>query len=170
MGLSPFPDMSSPRLRTSGWGGRGAAGPRPVRMCFTVSTKQTAPRSRFPRALRLAALASGLTGSPPRTLLPGTRGGHGGRRQRSAREARGEQADAIHRRPQGPPESPTPGLHRSTTARRHRGAGSDALPTDGMGRSLARVTAMMADDAGILGSVAMSEGWRHEICCQSADG
>jgi len=35
--------------------------------------------------------------------------------------ARGEQEDAIHRRPRGPPDSPPPGLHRSTTARRHRG-------------------------------------------------
>jgi hypothetical protein len=31
------------------------------------------------------------------------------------------QADAIHRHPQGPPRYPSPGLHRSTTARRHRG-------------------------------------------------
>src|SRR6478672_13570792 len=37
-------------------------------------------------------------------------------------KARGEQADAIHRRPQGPPGYPSPGLHRSTTARRHREA------------------------------------------------
>ena len=40
---------------------------------------------------------------------------------RFAPEARGEQAGAIRRRPQGPPAYPSPGLHRSTTARRHRG-------------------------------------------------
>jgi hypothetical protein len=64
-------------------------------------------------------------------LLAATRGGHDFRR-RPAQVARGEQADAIHRHPQGPPGYPSPGLLRSTTARRHRGVGSDALPTDGM--------------------------------------
>jgi hypothetical protein len=111
-------------------GGRASPG-AVVELPFRRS--RPAPRSRFPRALRLAALASGLTGSPPMTLLPSARGGHDFRR-RSAQEARGEQAEAIHRPPQGPPRYPSPGLHRSTTARRHRGAGSDALPTDGMGR------------------------------------
>ena len=133
--------------------GEGAGRPGLARCCcrVTVSTKPdlgrpsdppvksrsgrdgAAPRSRFPRALRLAALASGLTGSPPLTLLPSARGGHDFRR-RPAQEARGEQAQAIHRPPQGPPRYPSPGLHRSTTARRHRGAGSDALPTDGMSK------------------------------------
>jgi hypothetical protein len=71
---------------------------------------------------------------------------------------------AIHRPPRGPPRYPSPGLHRSTTARRHRGVGSDALPTDGMGRSLARVPAMMAGDAVIFERRAESEGWRGGIC------
>ena len=77
--------------------GEGAGRPGLARCCcrVTVSTKPdlgrpsdppvksrsgrdgTAPRSRFPRALRLAALASGLTGSPPLTLLPATREGLG---------------------------------------------------------------------------------------------
>ena len=77
--------------------GEGAGRPGLARCfdSFTVSTKPdlgrpsdppvksrsgrdgAAPRSRFPRALRLAALASGLTGSPPMTLLPATREGHG---------------------------------------------------------------------------------------------
>jgi len=114
--------------------GEGAERPGLARcfVCFTVSTKQAAPRSRFPRALRLAALISSLAGSPPQTLLAATRGGQD-LRQRPAHSARGEQAEAIHRPPRGPPRYPSPGLHRSTTARRHRGAGSDALPTDGMG-------------------------------------
>ena len=144
--------------------GEGAGRPGLARSfdSFTVSTKPdlgrpsdppvksrsgrdgAAPRSRFPRALRLAALASGLTGSRRRPC--GHRRG-ADMRQRPAQEARGEQAQAIHRPAQGPPGYPSPGLHRSTTARRHRGAGSDALPTDGMDRSLARVPAMMAGDA-----------------------
>jgi hypothetical protein len=90
-------------------------------------------------------------------------------RQRPAQEARGEQAGAIHRPPQGPPGYPSPGLHRSTTARRHRGAGSDALPTDGMGRSLARVPAMMAGDAVYFERRKKSLGWWDGICWQSAD-
>ena len=146
-------------------GGRASPG-AVVELPFRRS--RPAPRSRFPRALRLAALASGLTGSPPMTLLPATRGGHDFRR-RSAQEARGEQAEAIHRPPQGPPKYPSPGLHRSTTARRHRGAGSDALPTDGMGRSLARVPARMVCDAVFFGRRAKSGGWWRGICWQSAD-
>ena len=90
-------------------------------------------------------------------------------RQRPAQEARGEQAQAIHRPPQGPPRYPSPGLHRSTTARRHRGAGSDALPTDGMGRSLTRVPAMMAGDAVYFERRKKSVGWWDGICWQSAD-
>ena len=76
--------------------GEGAGRPGLARSCcrVTVSTKPdlgrpsdppvksrsgrdgTAPRSRFPRALRVVALGSDLTGSPPPTLLPTTRGGH----------------------------------------------------------------------------------------------
>ena len=144
---------SSPSGMADGKVGEGAGRPGLARSfdCFTVSTKPdlgrpsdppvksrsgrdgAAPRSRFPRALRLAALASGLTGSSVADIAASDAGGtwHS---QRSAPLARGEQAGAIHRPPQGPPKYPSPGLHRSTTARRHRGAGSDALPTDGMGR------------------------------------
>jgi hypothetical protein len=99
----------------------------------------------------------------PRPLLAATCSGHDFRR-RPAQLARGEQAQAIHRRPQGPPRYPSPGLHRSTTARRHRGAGSDALPTDGMDRSLARVPAMMAADADFLRRIVESVGWRAGAC------
>ena len=62
-------------------------------------------------------------------------------------EARGEQAEVIHRPPRGPPDSPSPGLHRSTTARRHREHGSDALPVDGMGTVCARVFLRHVRDA-----------------------
>ncbi len=150
--------------------GEGAGRPGLARCCcrVTVSTRQIAPRSRFPRALRVVALSSDLTGSPPPTLLPSARGGHDFR-QRPAQEARGEQAQAIHRPPQGPPEYPSPGLHRSTTARRHRGAGSDALPTDGMGRSLAWGSARMVCDAVIFEKCTESAGCRCGICWQSAD-
>ena len=55
-------------------GGRASPG-AVVELPFRRS--RPAPRSRFPRALRLAALASGLTGSPPRTLLTAAREGHG---------------------------------------------------------------------------------------------
>ena len=50
-----------------------------------------------------------------------TREGHGTASSPSP-SARGEQAVGIHHRPQGPPKYPSPGLHRSTTARRHREA------------------------------------------------
>ncbi len=60
-----------------------------------------APRSRFPRALRLAALASGLTGSPPMTLLPATRGGHEtAARSGSARRAGGGHPSTSTRTPE----------------------------------------------------------------------
>ena len=66
---------------------------------------------------------SGLADSRTGPCGPG-QGGTCGRMARSgpAQKARGEQADAIHRRPQGPPRYASPGLHRSTTARRHREA------------------------------------------------
>ena len=92
--------------------GEGAGRPGLARSfdSFTVSTKPdlgrpsdppvksrsgrdgTAPRSRFPRALRLAALASGLTGSPPLTLLPTARGGH----ETAARTGSARRAGAGH--------------------------------------------------------------------------
>ncbi len=120
--------------------GEGAGRPGLARCCcrVTVSTKPdlgrpsdppvksrsgrdgTAPRSRFPRAIRLAALASGLTGSSVADIAA-CGGGGTWRSQQSAPLARGEQAEAIHRPPQGPPRYPSPGLHRSTTARRTSG-------------------------------------------------
>ena len=92
--------------------GEGAGRPGLARCCcrVTVSTKPdlgrpsdppvksrsgrdgAAPRSRFPRALRLAALASGLTGSPPMTLLPSARGGH----ETAARTGSARRAGAGH--------------------------------------------------------------------------
>ena len=107
-------------------GGRGTAGPRPVLLgSCTVSTRRAAPRGRFPRALRLAALTFGPCRIAPATLRPPTRGGHDGIKLTSAvrtPSARGEQAGRIHPCPRGPPDFPSPGLHRSTTARRRRGA------------------------------------------------
>jgi hypothetical protein len=113
------------------WGGSGTAGPRPVLRCFLPFR-----RDRLSRAIVFHAPSgwrpshSGLAGSPPTALRLPTRGGHDGLRTSAVRvpAARGEQAEAIHRPPRGPPESPSPGLHRSTTARRHRERGSDALP------------------------------------------
>ncbi len=80
----PHPVVASRRRPSPGGGGRtwardsspavsrrcgeGAERPGLARCCcrVTVSTKQTTPRSRFPRAGRLAALASGLAGGPAR--------------------------------------------------------------------------------------------------------
>jgi len=86
-------------------------------------------------------LLRALPDHPPQTLLPATREGHGVASSPLLRRAASKRK-AIHRPPRGPPGYPSPGLQRSTTARRHRGAGSDALPTDGMGRSLGREPAM----------------------------
>jgi hypothetical protein len=145
--------------------GEGAGRPGLARCfdCFTVSTKQTCPAQPFstrppaggpcfgPYRITAADIAARDAGG----TWPG---------QQSAPLARGEQAQAIHRPAQGPPKYPSPGLHRSTTARRHRGAGSDALPTDGMGRSLTRAPARMVCDAVYFERRAKSEGWRRGIC------
>ena len=151
--------------RTGGKVREGAGRPGLARcfVCFTVSTKQTCPAQPF----STRHPAGGPCFGPYRITVDDIAASDAGgtwRSQQSAPLARGEQAEVIHRPPQGPPGYPSPGLHRSTTARRHRGAGSDALPTDGMGRSLTRVPAMMADDAVIFERRAKSEGWRSEIC------
>ena len=145
--------------------GEGAGRPGLARCCcrVTVSTKQTCPAQPFSTRLPGSGPEFGPDRIAPQTLLPTARGGHDFRR-RSAQEARGEQAQAIHRPPQGPPKYPSPGLHRSTTARRHRGAGSDALPTDGMARSLTRGPARMVRDAVYSERRAESGGWRRGIC------
>jgi len=155
---SPLADKRSGRAR----GGRASPGAN----VFYRFDETDRPRSRFPRALRLAALTFG-----PRRIIRRTRC----RARRGADltlsgasgplpAARGEQAEAIHRPPRGPPDSPPPGLHRSTTARRHRGVGSDALPTDGMDRLWKGSRLWRANDAVIFGSVAKSKGCRSGIC------
>jgi hypothetical protein len=88
-----------------GGSGEGAGRPGLARCCcvVTVSTKQTAPRGRFPRAIRLAALVSGLAGSPPQPLPAATRGGHDGLapavRSRGARRANGGHPSTSLRTP-----------------------------------------------------------------------
>ena len=56
--MGPSGHASSLSGRAAGKVGEGAERPGPARCldCFTVSTKQTTPRSRFPRAGRLAAV------------------------------------------------------------------------------------------------------------------
>ena len=145
--------------------GEGAGRPGLARCCcvVTVSTKQTCPAQPFSTRHPAGGPCFGPCRITADDIAASDAGGTW-RSQQSAPLARGEQAEAIHRPPQGPPGYPSPGLHRSTTARRHRGAGSDALPTDGMGRSLTRVPAMMADDAVISGNGAESGSWRRGIC------
>ena len=137
------------RFRKSGWGGRGTAGPRPVFECFTVSTRQAAPRGRYP----LAPPAGG-----PSRASPASRPLPCGRDRKAERADSVDSSGSIQRRAaskqrpsidlrRGPPDSPPPGLHRSTTARRHRERGSDALPTDGMPLSYTRPALRRVQDA-----------------------
>ena len=145
--------------------GEGAGRPGLARCCcvVTVSTKQTCPAQPFSTRHPAGGPCFGPCRITADDIAASDAGGTW-RSQQSAPLARGEQAEAIHRPPQGPPGYPSPGLHRSTTARRHRGAGSDALPTDGMGRSLTRVPAMMADDAVKFERREESAGWWSRIC------
>ena len=134
------------RLAGAGSGKVGEGAGRPgLARCFDVlpfRRSRPAPRSRFPRALRLAALTFG----PCRIIRPGHccpgRGADVASSDASGPHpaARGEQADAIHRRPQGPPDSPSPGLHRSTTARRHRGTWIRRPPHRRVGPIVPRVS------------------------------
>ncbi len=144
--------------------GEGAGRPGLARCCcrVTVSTKPdlgrpsdppvksrsgrdgAAPRSRFPRALRLAALASGLTGSPPLTLLPATRGGH----ETAARTGSARRAGAGH--PSTSARTPEVSFPRASSL-------DHSPPTSGRwirrpphqrdGKSLTRVPARMVCDA-----------------------
>ena len=79
------------RLRTSGWGGGGAAGPRPVLVGLPFRRSRPLRVVRFPRALRLAAFLRALPDRPPGPLLDRTRGErHATRADRRAPQARGE--------------------------------------------------------------------------------
>ena len=106
----------------SGWGGRGTAGLARLLMCVPFRRDRLSRAAVFHSPRRLAALLGPCRRSRPSVA------GETGRRNvlppwavAVPSRARGEQVDAIHRRPRGPPDSPPPGLHRSTTARRHRG-------------------------------------------------
>ena len=126
------PPMTHRRLSPGGWGGRGAAGPRPVRCVVTVSTKQTCPA----RPLSTRPPVGGPAFVPCRITAMGIAVHDAGRTWRPLtpavrREARGEQAQAIHRPPQGPPDSPPPGPHRSTTARRRQALDPTPSPPTG---------------------------------------
>ncbi len=166
--------------------GEGAGRPGLARCfdCFTGSTKPdlgrpsdppvksrsgrdgAAPRSRFPRALRLAALASGLTGSPPMTLLPATRGGH----ETAARTGSARRAGAGH--PSTSARTPEVSIPRASSL-------DHSPPTSGRWirrpphrrdeQIMGAVPAMMAGDAGFLGRLVKSSRCQREICQQSAD-
>ena len=116
--------MGLRRLQPSGWGGRGAAGPRPVLWSFTVSTRQAAPRGRFPPARRLPALLGPPRLSGPAPLRAGRGTDLSCPRGRTAvtirRRAASKRAPSIDAR-RGPRRYASHRLHRSTTARRRRG-------------------------------------------------
>jgi len=129
-------DSSPLRLKRL-WGGCGAAGPRPVLMCFYRFDETDAPRSRFPHALRLAALPRALPDHPSPPLLTTTRGGHDARVHRRHRPAVQRRA-ASRRTPSIDVLKDPRGIHPPGFIARPQPAdiekrGSDALPTDGMG-------------------------------------
>ena len=84
--------------------GEGAGRPGSPGACCVYRFDETAaPRRRFPRACRPPALF-GPCRRPDGSLRTRPRGDLGAVTRRGpAQEARGEQEDAIHRRPQGPP-------------------------------------------------------------------
>ena len=139
-------------------GGRASPG---ALIVLPFRRSRPAPRSRFPRALRLAALASGLTGSPPMTLLPSARGGH----ETAARTGSARRAGAGH--PSTSARTPGVSFPRASSL-------DHSPPTSGRwirrpphrrdGRSLTRAPARMVCDAVIFERRAKSEGWRREIC------
>jgi hypothetical protein len=104
-------------------------------MWFTVSTRQTVPRSRFPHALRLAALPSGLCRIAPDALRRPGRDGH---TPASARPSDRTERRAASKGAGSIPALEDPRtLHRPGFIARPQPAaieerGSDALPTDGM--------------------------------------
>ena len=117
--------------------GEGAGQPGFARMRFeiTVSTKHAAPRGRFPHALRLAALVRAFDRIGPGSSLRPDRGGHGVTEDDVSNphlKARGEQTEAIHRPPRGPPDFPRPGFIARPQPADIEERGSDALPTDGL--------------------------------------
>ena len=85
-------------------------------------------------------------------------------------KARGEQADAIHRRPQGPPRSASPGLHRSTTARRHREAWIRRPPHRRDGKDYGAGSSSGGEMTLVVGrSVLKSAGWLRQLVWLAAD-
>ena len=129
--------------------GEGAGQPGLAR-CFdfiTVSTRWTPRAVDFHTTLRLAGRLSPYRNTAGPLLTSPWVGRDRIQRHRPDPQAARRAREAIHRPPRGPPDSPSPGLHRSTTARRHRERGSDALPVDGMAKLYARFFLWRVRDA-----------------------
>ena len=132
--------------------GEGAGRPgSPGAVWFLPFRRDSRPASSFstrpPAAGRSLALPA-----PARCLAVPDGGGRAApiARRGPTHQARGEQEDAIHRRPQGPPRSASPGLHRSTTARRHREA-LDPTPSPPTGCSHYRAGEIYGSQMTLLG-------------------
>ncbi len=146
--------------------GEGAERPGLARCCcrVTVSTKQTAPRSRFPRALRWGP-CSDLAGSSPGPLLDRTRDELHTRWRIDSllKPAASRRTPSIDAR-----KDPRPILPPGFIARPQPAAieerGSDALPTDGMGELWGGAFLRRGNDAAGWGKRRGVKGLGSETC------
>ncbi len=180
-------DSSPPASRRCG---EGAGRPGLARCLCVLPFRRSrpAPRGRFPHALRLAALLKALPDHRRRPCGPRRAADMTLPASAARTTARGEQAEAIHRPPQGPPNSPSSGLHRSTTARRHRGTWirrpphrrdgpsvEDGLPMAGRGRCIflkaSRIRGLAARDMLTIGGLSAQRhgGGGHSRPCGTAE-